>query len=246
MLNGKTALVTGGSRGIGRAICLELARQGADIALVYAGNEEKANETLAELTALGVKAKAYRCDVADFAATEALVKAVTEELGGVDILVNNAGVTRDKLCLRMSEKDFDDVLAVDLKGAFNLIRHTYGAFLRKRGGRIVNISSDAGVMGNPGQANYSAAKAGLIGLTKTIAKELGGRGVTCNAVAPGFVQTDMTAAMNPQILEAATQAVPLKRIGQPEDIARTVAFLCSEGAAYITGQTIQVDGGLCM
>ena len=246
MLNGKTALVTGGSRGIGRAICLELARQGANIALVYAGNEEKANETLAELVTLGVKAKAYRCDVADFSATEALVKAVTEELGGVDILVNNAGVTRDKLCMRMSEQDFDDVIAVDLKGAFNLIRHTYGAFLRKRTGRIVNISSDAGVMGNPGQANYSAAKAGLIGLTKTIAKELGGRGVTCNAVAPGFVQTDMTAAMNPQILEAATQAVPLKRIGQPEDIAQTVAFLCSDGAAYITGQTIQVDGGLCM
>ena len=246
MLKGKTALVTGGSRGIGRAICLELARKGADIAFVYAGNEEKANETLTMLLEQGVTAKAYRCDVSDFSATEELVKQVTTDFGGVDLLVNNAGATRDKLVMRMSEADFDDIIAVDLKGAFNLIRHTSASFLRKRAGRIVNITSDAGLMGNPGQANYAAAKAGLVGLTKTVAKELGGRGITCNAVAPGFIRTDMTAVLNEQILQNAEQYIPLKRIGEPEDIASVVAFLCTDGAAYITGQVIQVDGGLRM
>lgn len=246
MLNGKTALITGGSRGIGRAICLELAKRGANIAFVYAGNEQKAAETLAMLTSMGANARAYCCDVSDFAATERLVKDVTGAFGGIDLLINNAGTTRDKLCMRMSEADFDDIIAVDLKGAFNLIRHASSGFLRKRAGRIVNITSDAGLMGNPGQANYAAAKAGLIGLTKTIAKELGSRGVTCNAVSPGFIRTDMTAALNEQILQSAEQFIPLKRIGMPEDVAKTVAFLCSEDAAYITGQVIQVDGGLRM
>ena len=246
MLNGKTALVTGGSRGIGRAICVELARQGADIALVYVGNEERAAATVVELEAAGVRAKAYRCDVADFDATAKLVEEVTADFGGIDLLVNNAGMTRDKLCMRMSEADFDDVIGVDLKGAFHLIRHTYGAFLRKKAGRIVNITSDAGLMGNAGQAYYAAAKAGLGGLTKTIAKELGTRGITCNAVAPGFIHTDMTAALNEQLLQAAQQMIPLRRIGQPEDVAKAVAFLCSEDAGYITGQVIQVDGGLRM
>ena len=246
MLNGKTALVTGGSRGIGRAICLELARQGASVAFVYAGNETAAAETLAQLTEIGVKANAYRCDVADFSATEQLVKDVTADFGGIDLLVNNAGATRDKLVMRMSESDFDDIIAVDLKGAFNLIRHVSAGLVRKRAGRIVNITSDAGLMGNPGQANYAAAKAGLVGLTKTVAKELGGRGITCNAVAPGFIRTDMTKALNAQILESAEQFIPLKRIGEPEDIAQVVAFLCSDGANYITGQVLQVDGGLRM
>lgn len=246
MLKGKTALVTGGSRGIGRAICLALAQQGASIAFVYAGNEQKAEETLGLLRETGVSAKAYRCNVADFTATEKLVQEVTADFGGVDLLINNAGTTRDKLCMRMSEQDFDEIIAVDLKGAFNLIRHTSAAFLRKRAGRIVNITSVAGLMGNPGQANYAAAKAGLVGLTKTIAKEMGSRGITCNAVAPGFIRTDMTAVLNEQILQGAEQMIPLRRIGEPEDIAAVVAFLCSDGAAYITGQVIQVDGGLRM
>jgi len=246
MLTGKTALVTGGSRGIGRAICLELAKQGANIAFVYAGNEDKANETSALLLQMGVNVKAYRCDVSDFSATEELVQAVNADFGSIDLLINNAGATRDKLIMRMSESDFDDIIAVDLKGAFNLIRHTSAGFLRKRSGRIVNITSDAGLMGNPGQANYAAAKAGLVGLTKTVAKELGGRGITCNAVAPGFIRTDMTAVLNEQILQNAEQMIPLKRIGEPDDIAGVVAFLCGEGAKYITGQVIQVDGGLRM
>ncbi len=246
MLTGKVALVTGGSRGIGRAICVELARQYAAVAFVYNGNETAAAETLALLAAQGAMAKAYRCDVADFAATEQLVRDVTAAFGGVDLLVNNAGATRDKLIMRMTEADFDDIIAVDLKGAFNLIRHTSAAFVKKRWGRIVNITSDAGLMGNPGQANYAAAKAGLVGLTKTVAKELGGRGVTCNAVAPGFIRTDMTAAMNPELLESAKQYIPVKRLGEAEDVAAAVAFLCSEAAGYITGQVIQVDGGLRM
>ena len=246
MLSGKTALVSGGSRGIGREICLKLAAQGADIAFVYAKNTAMADETTALVKAHGVRVKAYSCDVASFADTETLVASVIEDFGGLDLLVNNAGITRDMLAMRMSEADFDAVISTNLKGAFNLIRHSSLQMLRKRAGRIVNITSIAGIMGNPGQANYSAAKAGMIGLTKTIAKELASRGITCNAVAPGFIETDMTNAMPEGVLQKATEFIPLKRMGKAEDVAHLVAFLCSEEAAYITGQVIQVDGGLRM
>jgi len=246
MLTGKTALVSGGSRGIGRAICLALAAQGANIAFVYAHNAGKAEETEALLKEHSVRAKAYACDVADFSATKQLVQSVIADFGSIDILVNNAGITRDMLVMRMSEQDFDAVIGTNLKGAFNLIRHTSMQMLKQRAGRIVNITSVAGLMGNPGQANYAAAKAGMTGLTKTVAKELASRGITCNAVAPGFIQTDMTDAMPEAILQKAIEFIPLKRIGTSEDVARLVAFLCSEEAAYITGQVIQVDGGLRM
>ena len=246
MLTGKTALVSGGSRGIGRAICLALAAQGANVAFVYARNQAMADETETLLKAYPVQVKAYACDVADFQATQELVKTVIADFGSLDILVNNAGITRDTLVMRMSEQDFDDVIDTNLKGAFNLIRHASAIMLKQRAGRIVNITSVAGLMGNPGQANYSAAKAGMVGLTKTIAKELASRGITCNAVAPGFIQTDMTDAMPEAILQKAIEFIPLKRMGTAQDVASLVAFLCAEEAAYITGQVIQVDGGLRM
>ena len=191
-LNGKTALVTGASRGIGRAIVLRLAEDGANVAVIYAGSADKAEAVVNEITALGVNAKAYRCNVADSAAVNETVKAVTNDLGKTDILVNNAGITRDGLMLRMKDEDFDAVLDTNLKGAFNMIRACYSGFIRKKSGRIINISSVSGIMGNAGQANYSASKAGVIGLTKSVARELASRGITCNAVAPGFIQTDMT------------------------------------------------------
>lgn len=246
MLKGKTAVVTGGSRGIGKAIALKLAQEGADVAIVYAGNESAAQETRETLESYGGKAKAYRCDVSDDAQTKALVDAVLADFGGIDILVNNAGIVRDGLLLSMKEEDFDAVLDTNLKGAFHMIKHTYRNFMKKRGGRIINIASVSGIVGNPGQANYSAAKAGLIGLTKATAKELAGRNVTCNAIAPGFIETDMTAGLAEKAKEAAVGAIPLKRMGRPEDIAELVAFLAGDGAGYLTGEVIKIDGGLCM
>lgn len=242
----KIALVTGASRGIGRAIALELARQGMDIAIVYAGNEAAAQETRAAVEALGARAACYACDVSDFAATGELVARVTEELGPVYALVNNAGITRDRLTPQLKEEDFDRVIDVNLKGAFHLIRHCYGGFVRRRAGRIVNISSVIGLSGNAGQANYAAAKAGLIGLTKSIAKELAPRGITCNAIAPGMIETDMTGAMPEKAREAMIPMIPMRRAGRPEEIAALAGFLCSEGASYITGTVIPADGGLSM
>ena len=246
MLRGKVALVTGGSRGIGRAIALKLASMGADVAIFYAGNEKAAQDILHEIQNLGVRAMALRCNVAHSEEVSAACAQVKETLGPVDILVNNAGITCDKLAMRMSPEEFDQVVAVNLNGAFHTIRALYADFARRRSGRIINISSVSGLMGNAGQANYSASKAGMVGLTKSIARELAGRGITVNAVAPGFIQTDMTGAMNEETLEKALAAVPMKRIGQPEDIAEAVAFLAGEGAAYITGAVIQVDGGMYM
>lgn len=243
-LNGKTALVTGASRGIGRAIALRLAEDGANVAVIYAGRADKAEAVVNEITALGVNAKAYRCNVADSAAVNETVKAVTNDLGKIDILVNNAGITRDGLMLRMKDEDFDAVLDTNLKGAFNMIRACYSGFIRKKSGRIINISSVSGIMGNAGQANYSASKAGVIGLTKSVARELASRGITCNAVAPGFIQTDMTENLgdnNPLL-----NSIPLGRMGKPEDIAAAVAFLASDSAAYITGEVLKVDGGLAI
>lgn len=246
MLKGKTAVVTGGSRGIGKAIALKLAQEGADIAILYAGNEAAAQETCSLIGQSGAKAKAYRCDVADDRQTKETVDAILADFGGIDILVNNAGVVRDGLILSMKEEDFDTVVNTNLKGAFHMIKHTYRHFMKKRSGRIINITSVSGVTGNAGQANYSSAKAGLIGLTKSTAKELAARNVTCNAIAPGFIDTDMTAALTDKVREAAVEAIPLKRMGTPGDIAALAAFLAGDEAGYLTGEVIKMDGGLCM
>lgn len=242
----KTAVITGGSRGIGLAIAKKLASQGANIAILYVGDESEgiaAKEALAEYN---TNVEQYFCDVSDFNASKEVVDKVIEEFGGIDILVNNAGITRDKLVLNMDEKDFDAVIGVNLKGTFNMIKHTYKHFMKKRYGRIVSTSSVVGIMGNAGQANYSASKAGIIGMTKSVAKELAGRGVTVNAVAPGYIGTDMTNALSDKVKDAMKAQIPAKRIGTPEDVANVVAFLCSDDAAYVTGEVIKVDGGLAM
>ncbi|PKM62293.1 MAG: beta-ketoacyl-ACP reductase [Firmicutes bacterium HGW-Firmicutes-21] len=244
MLKNKVAVVTGGSRGIGRAVALGFAKEGADIAVIYSGSSERAEDVCKEAKEMGVNAFSYKCDVADFDITESTVNQIYEDLSRIDILVNNAGITRDGLVLQMKEQDFDDVIAVNLKGAFNMIKHTTRRFAKQKSGRIINISSVSGLMGNSGQANYSASKAGLIGLTKTIAKELASRGVTCNAIAPGFITTDMTEAMPEAVKEASLGIIPQKRIGTPEDIAALAVFLASDNAGYITGEVIRVDGGL--
>ena len=241
---GKVALVTGGSRGIGAAVVKQFASQGADVAVVYAGNQELAEALCAQCAAdYGVKAIAYRCDVADFAAVKDTVNQVKKDFGSVDILVNNAGITQDGLLAMMKQEAFDRVLDVDLKGAFHFIRHCTGLFLRKKAGAIINVASVSGLIGNAGQANYSAAKAGLIGLTKAVAKELAPKGITCNAVAPGFVATDMTKDLEGQD-NALLVAIPLGRMGQPEEVAEAVAFLAQ--SPYITGEVLRVDGGIAM
>ena len=243
---GKTALVTGGSRGIGRAVCLELAKGGANVVLCYAGNEAAAQETVQAVETLGARALAVRCDVSAAARVDELVKAAVEAFGRIDILVNNAGITRDNLLMRMSEADFDAVISANLKGAFLCMKAVSRLMLKQRYGRIVNLSSVVALRGNAGQVNYAASKAGVIGMTKSLAKELASRGVTVNAVAPGFIETDMTAALSESARSAAQGGIPMNRLGAPEDVARAVAFLAGDGAAYITGQVLAVDGGMAM
>ena len=245
-LKGKTAIVTGGSRGIGRAICLELARQGADIVFSYAGDTAAAEETCSQIQALGGKARAIQGDVADAAAVQTLVNTAVQELGGVDILVNNAGITRDGLAMTLKEEDFQAVVDTNLKGAFLCMKAVARPMMKARRGRIINLASVVALRGNPGQINYCASKAGVIGMTKSLAKELGSRGITVNAVAPGYIETDMTAALPESARQSMLATVPLGRPGQPEDVARAVAFLASDEAAYITGQVLCVDGGMAM
>ena len=242
----KIAVVTGASRGIGRSIALKLAKEGAFVILNFNGSEERAREAVAEIEAAGGKAEAVRCDVSDFHGAEAFFAEIIKKYGRVDILVNNAGITRDGLLMRMSEEDFDRVIAINLKGAFNCIRHVSRQMIKQRSGRIVNISSVSGVMGNAGQANYCASKAGIIGLTKSAARELSARGITVNAVAPGFIDTEMTRVLSDQVKEHAVGQIPLGHFGRPEDIAEAVAFLASDRAGYITGQVLSVDGGMAM
>lgn len=244
MLKDKIVFVTGASRGIGKAIALEMAQNGADVAICYSSDGEAAEAVCTEIRALGRDAQAYRCDVSDYQQCSDTVKAAIAHFGRLDVLVNNAGITKDNLLLMMKEEEFDRVIATNLKGAFNMMKHAGAHFLKRKQGTIINIASVSGMMGNAGQANYAAAKAGLIGLTKTAARELAARGITCNAIAPGFITTDMTQQLTDKQRENIIATIPLKRMGQPEDIAHLAVFLASPLAAYITGEVIKVDGGI--
>lgn len=246
MLSGKVALITGASRGIGKEIAVTMAEYGAVVIVNYNGSKEKAEAVVEEIKEKGGQAEAVQCSVADFEACGKMMTAMLEKYRHIDILVNNAGITKDNLVMKMTEEDFDAVINTNLKGTFNTMKHMYRPFLKQRAGRIINLSSVSGVLGNAGQANYSASKAGVIGLTKSMARELASRNITVNAVAPGFIDTDMTQAMTDAAKEATLGQIPLKRIGQPREIAEAVAFLASDKAAYITGQVISVDGGMAM
>ena len=246
LLQNKVALVTGASRGIGREIAKKFASQGANVAFTYLSSIEKGQALEAELAAYGIKAKGYRSDASDFAAAEQLIVDVVADFGTLDILVNNAGITRDTLLMRMSEEQWDDVLRVNLKSVFNLTKAAIKPMMRAKNGSIINMTSVVGLMGNAGQANYSASKAGIIGFTKSIAKELGSRNIRSNAIAPGFIETEMTGELNEKALEDWLKNIPLKRAGGGEDVANACVFLASDMSKYITGQTLQVDGGMLM
>ncbi len=244
MLNGKTAVVTGGGSGIGKATALKLAADGANIVVVHMDPEEKAAAVIEEIEALGVKAKAIRMDVSDFSAVEGMIGDIVAEFGSIDILINCAGITKDGLIARMKEDQFDAVISVNLKGTFNMIRHCTPVFMKQKHGTIVNVSSVSGLIGNPGQANYSTSKAGVVGLTKSTAKELVSRGVRCNAVAPGFIATDMTANLSKN--NKLVDMIPMKRMGTADEVADLIFFLASDASSYITGEIIKVDGGVAI
>ncbi|WP_164669036.1 3-oxoacyl-[acyl-carrier-protein] reductase [Virgibacillus doumboii] len=246
MLQGKNALVTGASRGIGRSIALELAKQGANVAVNYAGSEDKAQAVVEEIEQLGVKSFKVQADVANADDAKPMMKAVVNEFGSLDILVNNAGITRDNLLMRMKEEEFDQVINTNLKGVFQCTKAVSRQMMKQKGGRIINVASIVGVSGNPGQANYVAAKAGVIGMTKSTAKEFASRNILVNAVAPGFISTDMTDELTDEQQKGMLDLIPLGKLGQPEDVAKVVRFLASEDANYITGQTIHIDGGMVM
>ena len=246
LLDGKIALVTGGSRGIGRAVAIELAKEGATVAINYAGNKAAAEEVQSIITQMGGKAMIIQADVSDEKSAMQMVEEVIAQLGGIDILVNNAGITRDGLFIRMKEEDWNAVINTNLTGIFNCTKVAAKYMMTKRSGRIINMSSVSGIMGNAGQTNYAAAKAGVIGFTKSLAREMASRGITVNAVAPGFIATDMTAAMPEKAQEHVLTSIPLGKMGKPEDIANAVLFLASDKASYITGQVIHVDGGMVM
>lgn len=246
MLKDKCAIVTGASRGIGRAIAKKLASLGANIVLNYRSNDEEALKVKEELISYGVDVFLYKCDISDFNAVEEMIKASKEKFGKVDIMINNAGITKDTLLLRMKEEDFDKVIEVNLKGVFNCLKAITPVMIRQKCGKIVNLSSVVGLVGNAGQVNYAASKAGVIGMTKSLAKEVGSRGITVNAVAPGFIDTDMTEVLGEKFKEEAKKSIPLKRLGKPEDVAGAVAYLVGNEASYITGQVLNVDGGMVM
>ncbi len=244
LLEGKTAIITGATRGIGKGIALKLAEHGANVAFTYVSSEEKALTIEKELIALGVKAKAYKSDASVMSDAEALVKDVNATFGGIDILVNNAGITKDNLLMRMSEEDFDRVMEVNLKSVFNMTKSVQRTMLKQRSGSIINMTSVVGVKGNAGQSNYSTSKAGVIGFTKSIALELGSRNIRCNAIAPGFIETEMTEKLDEQVIADWRNTIPLKRGGTPEDVANVTAFLASNMSAYVTGQVLHVCGGM--
>jgi len=246
MLKGKTAVITGASTGIGKEIALKMAENGANVVIIYIGDETLANDVKKQAEGFGVKAEIYECNVASFDISKTICEKIASDFGTIDILVNNAGIIRDGLLLRMSEDDFDAVIDVNLKGVFNMTKHMSRSIMKSGSGRIINISSVSGIMGNAGQANYSASKAGVIGLTKTTAKEFAGKKVTCNAIAPGFIITDMTANLPQAVIDHANNTIPLKRMGTATEVANVAIFLASDMASYITGEVIRVDGGMCM